>query len=205
MFDKRVSVAITGASGVQYGLRLIELLVKADVQIFVMISKAAQIVMATETSFKLPGQAAAQEAYLSQVFAAKENQIKVFNKEQWFSPVASGSSAPSSMVVVPCSTGCLSAIATGASNNLIERAADVVLKERRKLILVPRETPYSEIHLEHMLKLTRMGAVIMPASPGLYHKPETIEDMIDFIVARLLDHVGIDQSLIEKWGESSLT
>ena len=108
------------------------------------------------------------------------------------------------MVVVPCSTGCLSAIATGASNNLIERAADVVLKERRKLILVPRETPYSEIHLEHMLKLTRMGAVIMPASPGLYHKPESIADMIDFIVARLLDHVGVEQDLIDKWGESVL-
>ncbi|OUR72676.1 aromatic acid decarboxylase [Marinomonas sp. 42_23_T18] len=204
MFDKRVTVAITGASGVQYGLRLIELLVKANVQVFVMISKAAQIVMATETDFKLSGQAAAQQAHLITEFSAKEDQIKVFNKEQWFSPVASGSSAPSAMVVVPCSTGCLSAIATGASNNLIERAADVVLKERRKLILVPRETPYSEIHLEHMLKLTRMGAIIMPASPGLYHKPESIADLIDFIVARLLDHLDVDQSLIDKWGESAL-
>jgi len=204
MFDKRVTLAITGASGVQYGLRLIELLVKADVQIFVMISKAAQVVMATETDFKLPGQAAAQQAHFITAFSAKEGQIKVFNKEQWFSPVASGSSAPSAMVVVPCSTGCLSAIATGASNNLIERAADVVLKERRKLILVPRETPYSEIHLEHMLKLTRMGAIILPASPGLYHKPESVADLIDFIVARLLDHLGVDQALIDKWGESAL-
>ena len=204
MFDKRVTVAMTGASGVQYGLRLIELLIKADVQVFVLVSKAAQVVMATETEFKLPGQAAAQQAHLTDVFSAKQDQIKVFNKEQWFSPVASGSSAPSSMVVVPCSTGCLSAIATGASNNLIERAADVVLKERRQLILVPRESPYSEIHLEHMLKLTRMGAIIMPASPGLYHKPETISDLIDFIVARLLDHLGVEQKLIDKWGESAL-
>ena len=201
MFDKRVSIALTGASGMPYALRLIELLVKANVQVFVMVSKAAQIVMATETEFKLPGQAAAQQAHLTDIFSAKDEQIKVFNKEQWFSPVASGSSAPSSMVVVPCSTGCLSAIATGASNNLIERAADVALKERRKLILVPRETPYSEIHLEHMLKLTRMGAVILPASPGFYHNPETLDDMVDFIVARILDHLDVEQGLIDRWGE----
>ncbi|EAQ66934.1 3-octaprenyl-4-hydroxybenzoate carboxy-lyase [Marinomonas sp. MED121] len=202
MFDKRVSIALTGASGMPYALRLIELLVKANVQVFVMVSKAAQIVMATETEFKLPGQAAAQQAHLTDIFSAKDEQIKVFNKEQWFSPVASGSSAPSSMVVVPCSTGCLSAIATGASNNLIERAADVALKERRKLILVPRETPYSEIHLEHMLKLTRMGAIILPASPGFYHNPETLDDMVDFIVARILDHLDVEQGLIDRWGES---
>ncbi len=201
MFDKRVSIALTGASGMPYALRLIELLVKANVQVFVMVSKAAQIVMATETEFKLPGQAAAQQAHLTDIFSAKDEQIKVFNKEQWFSPVASGSSAPSSMVVVPCSTGCLSAIATGASNNLIERAADVALKERRKLILVPRETPYSEIHLEHMLKLTRMGAIILPASPGFYHNPETLDDMVDFIVARILDHLDVEQGLIDRWGE----
>lgn len=203
MFSKRVSVALTGASGVQYGLRLIEELVKADVQVFVMVSKAAHIVLSTETEFKLSGQAAAQEKELSNLFSAKEGQIKVFGKEQWFSPVASGSSAPFSMVVIPCSTGCLSAIATGASNNLIERAADVALKERRQLILVPRETPYSEIHLEHMLKLTRMGATIMPASPGFYHKPQKIDHIIEFIVARVLDHLGVEQSLIEKWGDTN--
>jgi 4-hydroxy-3-polyprenylbenzoate decarboxylase len=108
------------------------------------------------------------------------------------------------MVVCPCSTGTLSAIATGASNNLIERAADVALKERRQLILVPREAPYSEIHLEHMLKLTRMGAVILPASPGFYHKPESIEDLIDFVVARVLNQLGIEQSIMPRWGESYL-
>lgn len=204
MYSKRVAVALTGASGVQYGLRLIELLIAADVQVFVMISKAAHIVLSLETDFKLPAQAAAQEQTLTKAFQAKNGQLKVFAKEQWLSPVASGSSAPSSMVIVPCSTGCLSAVATGASNNLIERAADVALKERRQLILVPREAPYSEIHLEHMLKLTRMGAIVMPASPGFYHKPVTVNDMIDFIVARLLDHLGIEQSMIEKWGESKL-
>jgi 4-hydroxy-3-polyprenylbenzoate decarboxylase len=116
-------------------------------------------------------------------------------------PVASGSGAPSAMVVCPCSTGCLSAIATGASNNLIERAADVALKERRQLILVPREAPYSTVHLENMLKLSQMGAVILPASPGFYHKPESVDDMVDFVVARILNQLGIEQDLLARWGE----
>jgi len=201
---KRVTVAITGASGVQYGLRLIECLVNADVQVFVMISKAAQVVIATETELKLPAQAAAMEQFLTTLYQAKEGQVKIFGKEDWMSPVASGSGAPSSMVVCPCSAGALSAIAVGASNNLIERAADVVLKERRQLILVPRESPYSAIHLEHMLKLTQMGVTIMPASPGFYHKPQSVSDMVDFMVARVLDHLNIEQNMIEKWGGERL-
>jgi 4-hydroxy-3-polyprenylbenzoate decarboxylase len=108
------------------------------------------------------------------------------------------------MVVCPCSTGSLSAIATGASNNLIERAADVALKERRQLILVPREAPYSEIHLEHMLKLTRMGVVVVPASPGFYHRPQSVEDMVDFIVARILNQLGVEQRLLSRWGDALL-
>jgi len=202
--QKRVTVAITGASGAQYGLRLIECLVNADVQVFVMVSKAAQVVIATETELKLPAQAAAMEQFLTALYQAKEGQIKVFGKEDWMSPVASGSGAPSSMVVCPCSTGALSAIAVGASNNLIERAADVVLKERRQLILVPRESPYSAIHLEHMLKLTQMGVTIMPASPGFYHKPQSVLDMVDFVVARVLDHLNVEQNMIEKWGGDRL-
>ncbi len=203
-FSRRVTIAITGASGVQYATRLMECLVAANVQIFVMISRAAQVVAATETELKIPGASDAQQEYFSALFKAKPHQIKVFSREQWMAPVASGSGAPSSMVVCPCSTGTLSAIATGASNNLIERAADVALKERRQLILVPREAPYSEIHLEHMLKLTRMGAVILPASPGFYHKPESIEDLIDFVVARVLNQLGIEQSIMPRWGESYL-
>jgi len=196
-----VTVAITGASGAQYGLRLIECLLQANCSVYVMVSKAAHIVIATETEHKLPAQAAQLEAALSELFSAKPGQLKVFGKEDWMAPVASGSGAPSHMVVCPCSTGTLSAIATGASNNLIERAADVALKERRKLILVPREAPYSEIHLEHMLKLTRMGAVVVPASPGFYHQPQTITDLIDFVVARLMNQLGIEQSLVAPWGE----
>lgn len=199
-FADRITLAITGASGIQYALRLLEVLVAADIQVFVLISRAAQVVINTETDLQLPGMPSDQEILLSEMFEAQDNQIRVFGREQWMSPVASGSGAPAKMVVCPCSTGTLSAIACGASNNLIERAADVTLKERRQLILVPREAPYSEIHLEHMLKLTRMGAVVIPASPGFYNRPLTVEDMIDFVVARILNQLGIEQSLMPRWG-----
>lgn len=202
--QERISLAITGASGAQYGLRLLQCLLSEGVQVFVMISRAAQIVINTETDLKMPGTPSEQEAYLAKLYAADEGQLKVFGKEQWMAPVASGSGAPSKMVVCPCSTGSLSAIATGASNNLIERAADVALKERRQLILVPREAPYSEIHLEHMLKLTRMGAVVIPASPGFYNRPQSIEDMIDFVVARILNQLDIKQTLLPRWGDDLL-
>ncbi|MGB0204569.1 MAG: flavin prenyltransferase UbiX [Neptuniibacter sp.] len=198
---EKITLAITGASGAQYGLRLLQCLVAADKQVFVMISRAAQVVINTETDLKLPGTPTEQEAFLSAEYSAEPEQIKVFGREQWMAPVASGSGAPSRMVVCPCSTGSLSAIACGASNNLIERAADVALKERRQLILVPREAPYSEIHLEHMLKLTRMGSVVIPASPGFYNRPESVEDMIDFVVARILNQLGIDQNLLPRWGD----
>jgi len=200
-FSRRVSLAITGASGVQYALRLLECLVAADCQVFLMVSKAAQVVVATETTLGLPGAAEQQEIFLSSKFQARPGQIKVFGREQWMAPVASGSGAPASMVICPCSTGTLSAIACGASNNLIERAADVALKERRQLILVPREAPFSEIHLENMLKLSRMGAVILPACPGFYHQPTTIDDLIDFVVARILSQLGLEQVLLPRWGE----
>ncbi|MCP4598416.1 flavin prenyltransferase UbiX [Neptuniibacter sp.] len=199
--SERITLAITGASGAQYGLRLLQCLLAVDKQVFVMISRAAQVVINTETDLKLPGTPSEQEAFLSKEYSAEEGQLKVFGREQWMAPVASGSGAPSKMVVCPCSTGTLSAVATGASNNLIERAADVALKERRQLILVPREAPYSEIHLEHMLKLTRMGTVVIPASPGFYNRPATVEDMIDFVVARILNQLDIDQSLLPRWGD----
>ncbi len=200
-YREAITLAITGASGAQYGLRLLECLVQANCQIMVMISQAAQVVIATETDEQLPGSTQAQAEYLQQRFNAKDGQIQVFGKQQWMASVASGSGAPAKMVVCPCSTGALSAIACGASNNLIERAADVALKERRQLILVPREAPYSEIHLEHMLKLTRMGCVVIPASPGFYNKPQSVEDMVDFVVARILNQLHIEQDLMPRWGE----
>ena len=124
----------------------------------------------------------------------------VLSKEEWFSPPASGSAAPKQMVICPCSTGTLAAVATGMSNNLLERAADVVLKERGQLLLVPREMPFNAIHLEHMLKLTQLGAVVMPASPGFYHHPQTVQDLVDFVVARILDHLGVEHRLTDRWG-----
>ena len=201
MAEKRVTLAMTGASGAQYALRLLECLVKADVEVYFLISQAAQLVVATETDLTLPPKPQALELFLTAHYGAREGQIRVFGKQDWMAPVASGSGAPAAMVVCPCSTGTLSAIATGASNNLIERAADVALKERRKLILVPRETPFSSIQLENMLKLSQMGAVIMPASPGFYHKPQSIDDLIDFVVARILGQLGMEQALIPRWGE----
>ncbi|PAU87679.1 aromatic acid decarboxylase [Pseudomonas sp. WN033] len=198
---RRVTLALTGASGAQYGLRLLECLVRADVEVSFLISQAAQLVVATETDWQLPAKPQALEAFLRERLAAAEGQIRVFGKQDWMAPVASGSGAPGAMVVCPCSTGTLSAIATGASNNLIERAADVALKERRQLILVPREAPYSNIHLENMLKLSQMGAVILPASPGFYHKPNSIDELIDFVVARILNQLGIEQTLLARWGE----
>lgn len=203
-YPRRVTLAITGASGVQYGLRLLQCLVQLDTQVLLMVSKAAQVVIATETDLRLPGAPDAMERFLTEHFAAGEGQIRVYGREQWMAPVASGSGAPAAMVVCPCSTGTLSAIACGASNNLIERAADVALKERRQLLLVPREAPYSEIHLEHMLRLTRMGAVVVPASPGFYQRPRCVEDMVDFIVARLLSQLGYEQTLLPRWGEAML-
>jgi 4-hydroxy-3-polyprenylbenzoate decarboxylase len=203
MTDKPITLAITGASGAPYALRLLQCLVANKCTVYVLVSKAAQVVLATETSLKLPGTTEKMQAHLTQVFNAEENQIKVFGREQWFAPVASGSGRNGPMVVCPCSTGTLSAIATGASNNLIERAADVAIKEKRPLILVTRETPYSAIHLENMLKLANIGVTIMPASPGFYHEPQSMEDLVDFMVARILSHLGIEQQLMPFWGEKN--
>lgn len=201
LYSQTITLAVTGASGAQYALRLLQCLLAADCRVYLMLSDAAQVVIDTETQLTLPDGVEEQQAFLSARYAADDDQLIVLGKKDWFSPVASGSSSPSRMIVCPASGGTLSAIACGASNNLIERAADVALKERRPLILVPREAPYSEIHLENMLKLTRMGAVIIPASPGFYHRPKSIEDLVDFIVARILDQCGIEQDIMPRWGE----
>ncbi|WP_372964963.1 flavin prenyltransferase UbiX [Marinobacter sp.] len=196
-----INLAITGASGAQYALRLMQCLVANGCRVNVMVSRAAQVVIATETDFRLPGSPRAMAEAFTEHTGAQPGQVQVFGREDWFSPPASGSGEKAPMVICPCSTGTLSALATGASNNLIERAGDVALKERRKLILVLRESPYSEVHLENMLRLTRMGAVIMPASPGFYHKPESVGDLVDFMVARILDHLEMPQTLVPRWGE----
>ncbi|NQY36921.1 MAG: UbiX family flavin prenyltransferase [Alteromonadaceae bacterium] len=202
-FKKKITLAITGASGSAYALRLLECLVSANYQVYLLCSSAARIVFDTEVGLKIPASPDAASQFLTEKFNAQPEQITVFGKEQWFSPVASGSAAPKQMIVCPCSTGTLAAISQGMSDNLIERAADVVIKERGQLILVPRETPFSTIHLQNMLTLSQMGVTIMPAAPGFYHEPKSINDLIDFMVGRMLDHLGIKQEIMPRWGYSN--
>jgi 4-hydroxy-3-polyprenylbenzoate decarboxylase len=201
--ERIVTVGMTGASGTQYGLRLVECLIQADYQVYLMFTKAAQIVVGSETDCKLPGRTAEQTRYLSQLFKARDGQLRVFGDEEWTSPVASGSGALRQMVVCPASMATVSAIATGASENLLERAADVVIKERGNLIIVPRETPFSPIHLENMLKLARLDVTILPANPGFYNRPTDVAAMVDFIVARILDQLGVEHQLMQRWGRES--
>ena len=193
-------IAITGASGAPYALRLLELLLRAEQDLFLLISSAAQVVMNTEMELRLPPTPEEIGRFLSRRFSTNPRHLRVFGQKQWTAPVASGSSPPRAMVVCPCSMGTLSAIAHGASDNLIERAADVVIKERRRLVLVPRETPFSAIHLENMLKLARLGVTILPANPGFYHRPESVEALVDHVVARILDHLGVPHRLVPRWG-----
>ncbi|MGO2129923.1 MAG: flavin prenyltransferase UbiX [Pseudoalteromonas prydzensis] len=199
-YKETITLAFSGASGAPYGLRLLEVLLAQQFRVYVLISSAARVVLDTESNIKLSGNEDKATEQLSTLFNAAEGQLQVFGKDNWFSPVASGSAAPKKMVVCPCSAGSVSAIAMGASDNLLERAADVVIKERGQLILVPRETPFSEIHLENMLKLAKLGVTIMPAAPGFYHQPQTISDLVDFMVARILDHLNIAHTLTKRWG-----
>ncbi|TQQ24347.1 UbiX family flavin prenyltransferase [Vibrio cholerae] len=198
--NRTITLAWTGASGAPYGLRLLQCLLAADYQVYLLISSAARVVLATEHGLKLPANPEAAQAALVKHLGCASDKLVVCGKEDWFSPVASGSAAPKQMVVCPCSAGSVAAIAHGMSDNLIERAADVVLKERGQLLLVVRETPFSTLHLENMLKLSHMGVTIMPAAPGFYHQPQSIDDLVDFMVARILDHLGIEQTLVPRWG-----
>ncbi|WP_318479208.1 flavin prenyltransferase UbiX [Photobacterium leiognathi] len=200
MTDKRITLAWTGASGAPYGLRLLECLLAADYQVYLLISSAARVVLATEHGLKLSASPDKAREQLVEHLHCDAEKLIVCGKDDWFSPVASGSAAPKQMVVCPCSAGSLASIAYGMSDNLIERAADVVIKERGQLLLVVRETPFSTIHLENMLKLSKIGVTVMPAAPGFYHQPQSIDDLIDFMVARILDHLGVEQGLVPRWG-----
>ena len=200
---RHVALAMTGASGAQYGLRLLECLLGAGCRVSLMISRPAQVVIGMETDLALPARAAEMRRYFCECHGVEESRLVVYGREEWTAPLASGSAAPDAMVVCPCTTATLAALATGASRSLIERAGDVAMKERRPLILVVREMPLSAIHLENMLALTRAGAVVMPASPGFYHRPANVGDLVDFVVARVLDHLGVAQQLVRAWGGES--
>lgn len=199
--DKVITLAMTGGSGAAYGFRLMECLLSANCQVDFLISDAARQVVQMELGVDLPQDTASLQTFLQTRFSSTPGQLTVYDKMDWLSPVASGTSRNRQMVICPASGGTISAIAHGASKNLIERAADVAIKERYPLIIVPREMPLSAIHLENLLKLARLGVTVMPASPGFYYQPRQISDLVDFVVGRILSHLGIDQALVPAWGE----
>ncbi len=199
--ENDIICAITGASGALYGLHLLKALVAAERRVHVLVSSAGRLVINTETEQHLDNSPSKMAEQLTAYSGAKPGQLYVYGKEQWMAPIASGSNTASAMVVCPCTTGTLGAIAAGTSRSLIERAADVCIKESRKLVLVVRETPLSAIHLENMLRLNRAGVTILPANPGFYARPESVEDLVDTVVGRVLDQLGVTHELGPRWGD----
>ena len=199
---KTITLALTGASGLPYAMRLLECLLQGGVRVHLVYTQAAQIVAKQELDFTLPARPQDAEKMLCERMGTFSGELKVFGIQDWYAPMASGSNPGDAMVVCPCTMGTLGKIAGGISDDLICRAADVMLKEKRTLILVPRETPFSPIHLENMLKLSHAGAVILPPNPGFYHHPQGVQDMVDFVVARILDHLQVEHGLVQKWGEA---
>ena len=198
MSERPIVVAITGASGAPYAVRLLEALADARRSVQLIVSSHGFRLLDTEMGID------SLDALRKHVGAERwDRSITVFEDTDRGATPASGSALSDGMVICPCSMGTLSAISVGASRSLVERAADVALKERRKLILVPRETPLSAVHLENMLRLTHAGAIVMPAAPGFYHRPKSIDDLVNFVVARVLDHLGVRHSLVARWNSGS--
>lgn len=190
-----VVMAITGASGAPYAVRLLERLVAAERDVWLIVSSHGLRLLHTELGID------SVDALRQRIGAAEwKRHVRVYDDADRGAAPASGSAQNAGMVVCPCSMGTLSAISVGASRSLVERAADVMLKERRKLVLVPRETPLSAIHLQNMLRVTRAGAVVLPAAPGFYNRPSSVDDLVDFIVARVLDQLGVEHTLVKRWG-----
>lgn len=197
MSDGRpIVMALTGASGAPYGVRLVQALVQAERRVSLIVSAHGLRLLQAETSI------VSVEGLRAHVGAAAwDRWVTLYDDADRGAGPASGSHRASGMVICPCSMGTLASIAAGTSRSLVERAADVSLKERRPLILVTREMPLSAIHLENMLRLTHAGAVVMPASPGFYNRPTQIAELVDFVVARVLDHLGVENGLAPRWGE----
>ena len=200
--ERTITLAFTGASGMPDGLRLLECLFAAGARVQLLYSTAAQVVAKQECALTLPTQPREAARLLSERYRAREGQLDVYARDDWLAPMASGSNPGDAMAICPCTMGTLGAVAAGLADNLIERAADVMLKERRPLVLVPRETPLSAIHLENMLRLARAGAIVLPPSPGFYTHPQSIDDLVDFVVARVLDHLGVANALAPRWGDA---
>jgi flavin prenyltransferase len=194
MSERPIVVAITGASGAPYAVRLLGALIAAQRSVQLIVSSHGLRLLATETGID------SIDVLRERVGATEWDRfVRTFDDGDRGAAPASGSAINGGMVICPCSMGTLSAIAAGSSRSLVERAADVALKERRPLILVPRETPLSAIHLENMLRVTRAGAVVMPAAPGFYHRPRSIDDLVNFMVARVLDHLGVEHDVAPRW------
>lgn len=199
--ETQIALALTGASGALYSQRLLELLFDKGLTVHLMVSSAARILFSDELDWTLPARASDVHKFLVNEFNCDPSLLRVYGEQQWSSPLASGSHKIPVMIVCPCTMGTLSSIACGSSDNLINRAADVMIKEGRKLIIVPRETPFSAIHLENMLKLARLGVCILPPNPGFYYRPTGINEVVDFVVAKILDQANIDHDIQPRWGE----
>ncbi|MBJ6724684.1 UbiX family flavin prenyltransferase [Geomesophilobacter sediminis] len=198
---RHFALALTGASGAIYGLRLTDELLKAGHDVTLLISSAGFAVLKEECGLDWADDPALPERLRLHFGAGEE--LNYYGEKDLLAPIASGSRAPDAMVVVPCSMGTLSRVACGNSGNLLERVADVMLKENRPLLMVPRETPLNAIHLEHMLKLARLGVRIVPAMPAFYQHPETLDDLVDFVVGKILDALGVENALFRRWGNPS--
>jgi flavin prenyltransferase len=196
--DYPIVVAITGASGAPYAVRLLEALIAAERRVQLIVSSHGVRLLGTEMNVHSIASLRERTGGV-----AWDRWVTTFDDNDRGAAPASGSALNDGMVICPCSMGTLSAIAAGSSRSLVERAADVALKERRPLLLVPRETPLSAIHLENMLRVTRAGAIVMPAAPGFYHRPQSISDLVDFIVARILDQLRVPHQLSARWGGES--
>jgi len=195
------AVGITGGSGAPYALRLLRVLLDKGHDVHLVISPAGETILQVESGIRVGKTLREKAAAIATAIETQhEARLRVFDPMNLAAPISSGSFACEGMVIVPCSTGTLGRIANGISSNLIERAADVCLKERRRLVVVPRETPLSEIHLRNMLALRQAGADILPAMPAFYHKPRHISDLIDMIVGRVLDRLGVENELFQRWG-----
>jgi flavin prenyltransferase len=189
-----IALGVTGASGTPYVARLLELLLEADRTVHVVMSPNADDVAQLEIGRPLSER-------LIELQAQHGDRLRCFERNDFMSPMASGSARYAGMVIVPCSMGTLGRIASGASDDLLSRASDVMLKERRRLVLVPREMPYNAVHLENMLRLTHAGAVVMAASPGFYHQPKSLDDLVDFVVQRICDQLGVEVEISQRWGD----
>jgi flavin prenyltransferase len=195
------TIGITGASGSAYGLRVLEVLVAAGHTVYVSVTRDGMHILNDETGLALKGSETDIQNALVKHLGAREGQVRYFDEDNMYAPIASGSAKVDGMAVIPCSMKALSSLANGFASNLIERAADVTIKERRKLVIVPRETPLSTIHLRNMLSLAEAGCHIIPAMPAFYHRPRNIEDLVDFIAGRVLDALGVENDLSPRWGQ----